>query len=523
MSGRTPGRRGGERSGGEPRTDRSPAGGGRPRRTGARGADRRPRGGSGHRSEPRRGDASGADPRLLAFDVLLAVEESDAYANLLLPARLARAELSARDAALATELTYGALRGRGLADAVIAHVAARPVADLDARTRTALRLGAHQILSMRIADHAAVSETVTVLRRRGGGRAAGLANAVLRRITERTRDEWEALLTDGASEVDAIALRTSHPAWAVRALAQALRAHGRKDDASGEGLDAVLAADNAPAPVCLAALPGLAERGEVPGAEPHPLSPIGALLTSGDPHDLAAVREGRVRVQDAGSQLVALGLLRAAGGGADDELWLDLCAGPGGKTAVLAAGLAGTGARLRAVDASEHRADLVRDSVRASADTVEVSAADGREYAGARPGEHAAVLVDVPCTGLGALRRRPEARWRRRPEDVAALAPVQTELLSAALASTRSGGVVAYSTCSPHWAETGLIVDDALRASAASGRTVDVLDAPAVLAEITGESAASFASAARGDGAFAQLWPDRHGTDGMFLALLRVG
>src|SRR5699024_932823 len=140
---------------------------------------------------------------------------------------------------------------------------------------------------------------------------------------------------------------------------------------------------------------------------------------------------------------------------------------------------------------------------------------DGRTVGTDRPGEYSGVLVDVPCTGLGALRRRPEARWRRRPDDVAALAPLQSALLRSAIDACRPGGIVAYSTCSPHWAETAGIADGALESGA-----VGVLDAPAVLAEISGRPADTFASAARGAGRYAQMWPDIHGSDAMFLALL---
>lgn len=451
--------------------------------------------------------------RRIAFDVLIAVDDDDAYANLLLPPRLSRAGLSTADAGLATELTYGTLRGRGLYDAIIAHAAGRSVSKLDTPARNALRLGAHQLLEMKTAAHAAVNETVGLMRATQHMKAAGFVNAVMRRISERTRTEWIDLVTDGASDDEKIGLAYAHPAWIVTALRESLTAHGRHP---GE-LTALLEADNVPARVCLTVLPGLADR-EVISAdygEPTTLSPLGVELSSGDPYALPEVQAGQARVQDEGSQLVALGLTAAP---APEGPVLDLCAGPGGKTAVLAAEAAATGTPVVACDVSAHRAELVRDSVRAIDADVTVLTADGRSLADEHLGRYARVLADVPCTGLGALRRRPEARWRRRAADVEALQPIQRALLTRAIELTAPGGVVAYTTCSPHRGETIDIVTQVLTAS---GTDVEALDAPSILAEVTGRDAAAFASARIGTGRAAQLWPHVHGTDGMFLALLR--
>lgn len=472
------------------------------------------RGGAG----PRRPETVRQSARDVALGVLTEVDEADAYANLLLPARLRDARLDARDASLATELTYGTLRGLGLYDAVAEAAADRHPADLDPRTASAVRMGVHQLLSMRVADHAAVSETVDALRRAGGGRSSGLVNAVLRRVSAHDADTWIEKLTADRGADDALALRTSHPAWIVRALRIALRGHGRGGDELETALRDVLEANNAPAKVSLAVLPGLADRdalaeGDALQLMRADLSPIGVVLEAGDPRDVPGVAQAHVRVQDQGSQLVALALAEADT--AAEPTWLDLCAGPGGKTAVLGAVAAGRGGRVRAVDSSEHRTRLVRDSTAGTSGIVEAVHGDGRTVGDEHAGMFSGVLVDVPCTGLGALRRRPEARWRRRPDDVAALAPLQTQLLASAIAAAKPGGIIAYSTCSPHWAETAGIVDDVL-----AGGEVEVLDAPAILAELTGRPADAFASAARGEGRFAQLWPDVHGTDAMFLALL---
>jgi 16S rRNA (cytosine967-C5)-methyltransferase len=232
----------------------------------------------------------------------------------------------------------------------------------------------------------------------------------------------------------------------------------------------------------------------------------------GDVGDLDAVREGLAVVQDEGSQLVALALTRVPVDG-DGHRWLDLCAGPGGKSVLLGGLLALEGGTLDAVELAEHRAELVRRAVDGLPVTVHV--ADGRTA----PLPDAAfdrVLVDAPCTGLGALRRRPEARWRRRPEDVAGLTRLQRELLGAALRHVRPGGVVAYVTCSPHLAETVGVVAAATgrrgkQAAGGEGIAVEQIDARPYLPDVPD----------LGPGPSVQLWPHRHGTDAMFLTLLR--
>ena len=252
------------------------------------------------------------------------------------------------------------------------------------------------------------------------------------------------------------------------------------------------------------------------------------MRLTGAPDGVAAVREGRARIQDEGSQLVALALAAAPLDGPDRGAWLDLCAGPGGMAAVLSAlrgqrrvaGELPDGARLVAVEAAEHRLALVRDATVAvrgrAADAVELRSGDGRQVGAEEPDRYDRVLVDVPCTGLGALRRRPEARWRRVPSDLAALAPVQRGLLVSALDAVRPGGVVGYVTCSPHPAETRLVVDDVLRRRS----DVERLDARPVVAGVLRRDADGTGTDL-GPGPDVQLWPHRHGTDAMFLALLR--
>lgn len=454
--------------------------------------------------------------RLTAYDVLRDVDDRDAYANLALPARIREARLDARDAALATELASGALRWRGRYDRIIELAADREAARIDARTLNVLRLGAHQLLGMRTAAHAAVNESVELQRRVGNRSAAGFVNGVLRAIGRSTNEEWDRRIAETAKSADdALAARSSHPAWVLRALRDALRSEGRAAE-----LPELLQADNEAPRVSLAVLPGApanAEeiaRSEAGVAAVGP-SPIGLQLEGGDPGraiGALGLRAGLVRVQDQGSQLAALALARSRPVRAG-ERWLDLCAGPGGKTAVLAAEAALAGSELRANEISEHRAGLVRGSVEAHADRVDVVSHDGRDdeaYGG--PGARFdRILVDAPCSGLGALRRRPEARWRKRPADLPGLTSLQGELLDAAAAHLAPGGLLAYVTCSPHLAETRLVVDRLLKRRPELGE----LDARAILSRV-----ARAPLDLAGDRLSAQLWPHRHGTDAMFVSLI---
>ena len=465
--------------------------------------------------------AAGDPARLVAYETLRAVAERDAYANLVLPGLLRRAKLHGRDAGLATELAYGTLRGRGSYDAVLTACIDRPLDKVDPAVLDALRLGVHQLLNTRVPQHAAVSTTVDLVRATSGPGASKFANAVLRRVTEHEADTWlTRVAPDAEQDPDGhLAVLYSHPTWIIRALRDALRTAGRPADE----LPALLASHNVRPRVAVAALPGLATVAELTeaGADPGALSPLAALL-HGAPDDALAIEEGRARVQDEGSQLVTLALAAAEIDGADQGLWLDLCAGPGGKAALLAALLAerhdagqvGDNAELVAVEVAEHRAGLVSQALAPIPAAYEVRVADGRTVAEAEPGRYDRVLVDAPCTGLGALRRRPEARWRRTPSDLASLAPLQRDLLTTALDAVRPGGVVAYVTCSPHPAETRAVVDDVLR-----GRTdVTRLNAPALLAGIIGPAHPDLEL---GETADVQLWTHLHGTDSMYLALLR--
>lgn len=490
---------------------RAPQGGKRSDRTG--GARQAQGGGkpAGQRSERQRADRP--DPsvpsprkrrgepvdvaREVALDVLRAVRERDAYANLVLPKLLRERKISGRDAAFATELTYGACRSQGQLDAVIAACAGRPVGEIDGPILDILRLGVYQLLRTRTSAHAAVDTSVDLARAEFGQGRAGFVNAVLRRTGEKTAEQWVAELAP-VDPVGKLAFEYAHPTWIAQSFADALGAQ------AGE-LSDLLAADDERPVVHLVARPGEITSEElalVTGGEEGRWSPYAVYLDGGDPGQLEPVREGIAAVQDEGSQLVALALSRAPLAGPDQGRWLDLCAGPGGKAALLGALAAIDLFTVDAVEPSEHRAELVRKSTRDLPVTVHVK--DGRDT-GLEPG-YDRILVDAPCTGLGALRRRPEARWRRTPADVPELVTLQRELLTAAWDLLRPGGVVVYSTCSPHLSETVAVVADFVRRTGA-----EQLDTRELLPGVTD----------LGEGPSAQLWPHRHGTDAMFLSALR--
>jgi 16S rRNA (cytosine967-C5)-methyltransferase len=437
-------------------------------------------------------------PRRIAFDALRAVNADGAYANLILPALLRERGLTGRDAAFATELLAGTCRWQGSYDVIIGAAAGRPLGEFQPAVVDLLRLGAHQILSMRVPAPAAVAASVDLAAATVGERVTGLTNAVLRRVAERSLDDWLDQLSEGLDDHDRLALRTAHPRWIVDAYAELLPA---------PELEEALAANNRRPDICLAIRPGLAEVADLvrAGAHPSPYSPFGARWR-GDPAQLPLVRNGRAGVQDDGSQLATWAFTKVA---ASSGWWLDLCAGPGGKSALLT-GLAHLdGSRLLASDLAPHRASLVAGAIRAYAGqglAPAVVVADGTRSAW-RADSFVRVLADVPCSGLGALRRRPESRWRRNPADVEQLHSLQLALLASSIDSAAPGGIVGYLTCSPHRRETSDVLSETLAVRA----DIEVIPAAQLLPEVPNADL----------GPYLQLWPHRHGTDAMFAAYLR--
>lgn len=449
--------------------------------------------------------------RQTAYDALRAVDEADAYLNLALPRLLTERNLGSRDAAFSTELAAGTARMQGSYDVFLDSCVEAGVAALQPQVLTALRMGAHQLLNMRVPAHAAVGTSVELVRGSVGERPVRMVNAVLRRIGSQSFEAW-VQATAPARDVDVLghlSVRHSHPRWVVETFRAALP--------DFDQVELLLAADNVPPAVALVARPGLTdvaalcERGAVlAGSASGSVragrwSPYAAILSGGDPARHPAVRAGTAGVQDEGSQLATLATSRVEIDGRDTR-WLDLCAGPGGKAALMTGLGDARGAVVIAGELRSHRARLVASALRAYPGPPAIVVADGT-----RPpwveGSFDRVIADVPCTGLGALRRRPESRWRRKPRDVEDLVLLQQALLYSALDSARIGGVVTYVTCSPHPAETRGVVDAVL------GQREDVqeLDARAVLSGIPD----------LGSGPHAQLWPHLHGTDAMFIAQLR--
>ncbi|MBQ9681272.1 MAG: 16S rRNA methyltransferase [Aeriscardovia sp.] len=460
--------------------------------------------------------------RIVAFRVLERVRRDGSFANLLLPAELRVRQVHGRDAAFATDLTYGCLRWRGLCDAVVSAAAKRPCSKIDPAVLDVLRLGAYQSLFMAVPAYAVVSSSVTVARRERLARQSGFVNAVMRAVTARGRQEWEALVVSRIPKGDRygrLAVRYSHPRWIVERLDRSLQVAVAADPSlEGMTLEQVLSADDRAPAVTVAARPGLMTPKEVLGQLPHRAegqpglwSPFAVRVKGVDPGSLPAVRDGLAGVEDEGSQLAALTAAMAPlPEPGTEKRWLDLCAGPGGKTAMLAAVARQRDIVVRANEPVPRRAQLVRDAVRALADTVpDVTERDGRDYDPSHDGLFDRVLVDVPCSGLGALRRRPEARWTKRESDIADLANVQKELLAAATLLVRPGGLVAYVTCSPVLEETRAVVDAVLAADPSVRR----LDAAAAMRA----AAPKIPVASQGD---VQLLSAPHDTDMMFVSLL---
>lgn len=440
--------------------------------------------------------AAGVDaPRAVAFDVVRRVSEDDAFANLILPKALRKQKLKGRDAAFATEITYGTLRTLGVVDAVIAECSSRGLEDISPAVVDALRLGTYQVLYTRVEPHASVDTTVCLVEAAGEVKAKGFANGIMRTITRTPAKAWlDKLAPQG--EIAGIAFKHAHPTWIAESFSRVL--------GLGE-LEAALEADSDRPSVHLVARPGEISAEELAlmtGNEEGRYSPYAVYMESGDPGQLEPVRQGLAAVQDEGSQLIARAVCEATLEGEDTGRWLDLCAGPGGKAALMGALARIDSAHVDAVEVSPHRAALIEKTV--SDLPVDVHVADGRNPGVGEGFDR--VLVDAPCSGLGALRRRPEARWRKAESDITELNQLQFELLSSALNLVRPGGVVIYSTCSPDLRETRGIVDRAVRELGAKE-----LDAHALIPDM-GDV---------GHEKSVQMWPHRHGTDAMFFAALR--
>ena len=430
--------------------------------------------------------------RLLAFDLLTEVNRNEGYSNLLLPQALNASKLEERDRSLVTELLYGTIRMQGKHDWVLAQISDRPWSEVDPGIVDICRLGVHQIHEMRIPDHAAVAATVEVARKRIGESKASFVNALLRSVTRKSMEDWFSPLESITDPVERLAIQYSHPEWIVSAYYDLLK--------SWEEVEAALKINNEAATPTLVSWPGNSTQQDLVnvGGESTQFSPYGAHW-KGNPGALDLIKSRKIGVQDEGSQLVAEVFAKAAQG----TSWLDMCAGPGGKAALLSSIARTRGITFTANEISAARAELVSQVVHG--DRVLVS--DGRAI-GLLTEKFDAILIDAPCTGLGALRRRPEVRWRRTLQDLRALTQLQRELVESAIQALEPGGVLGYATCSPHLAETSIQIAD-----------IKKHHPDLQLIPIDEYLPANLDGATR-DGAMS-LWTHKHGTDAMYLALFR--
>lgn len=429
--------------------------------------------------------------RLLAFEILTQVNRHGAYANLLLPRTLGESSLEKRDRGFITELVYGTIRMQGRHDWILSQVSDRPWESVDAGIVDVARLGVHQLFEMRVPVHAAVSATVELARKVLGESKATYVNALLRKVSARPLEEWIAYIDEIQDPIERLAVKYSHPEWIVSTYFDLLKEEAEVVEA--------LHANNVPASPTLVSWPGRSTQAELValGGVATKYSPFGA--TSVDiPSEIDLVRGRRAGIQDEGSQLVAHVFSQAAMSQSD---WLDLCAGPGGKAALISGIASQNGKTFVANEISAVRAQLVEQVV----SDGEVWVGDGRLLS-ERGRTFGAVIADVPCTGIGALRRRPEVRWRRKPSDLPSLTKLQGELLDSAITLTNIGGIIGYATCSPHLAETRVQVNGALKRHP-NIRQVSVEPfMPSNLKDAVVNGSM-------------QLWTHRHDTDAMFLTL----
>jgi 16S rRNA (cytosine967-C5)-methyltransferase len=376
--------------------------------------------------KPRRDSFKSPKPdatRVLVYDILTEVNRRGGYSNLLLPQALTASNFETRDKGFATELLYGTLRMQGRHDYILQQVSDRPWSEVDAGIVDVCRMGVHQLFEMRVATHAAVSATVELARKVLGESKASFVNAILRKVSAKDLEQWLEPIEQISDPITRFALKYSHPEWIVSAYFDLLKDYER--------VEAELQINNVAAVPTLVSWPGDSTQEELVelGGVATKFSPYGARF-AGAPGSLEVIRHRKAGVQDEGSQLVAYVFAQAT---RSAQTILDLCAGPGGKAALLAHLANVQGQDFVANEISEPRAKLVKNVI----GKFEVIVGDGREIA-AHGRTFDAILADVPCTGLGALRRRPEVRWRRTVQDLRELTQLQDELSNAAIAGNRN-------------------------------------------------------------------------------------
>lgn len=436
-----------------------------------------------------------APSRLVAYELITQVNRQGAYANLRLPELLLKTKMNLADRAFTTELAYGTLRMQARHDYIASKFIDRTFAELDEKIVDLLRMGIHQITQMRVADHAAVSETVEVAKLVAGESKASYVNAILRKVSADSNDLLE---IKDFTTLRRLSIQYSHPEWIISSFFDQM-----KDWAE---VELFLAANNNPATPDVVAWPGKSSTDELLtlGATPIPGFVNGVNLP-GIPMDFSPIVERRAGVQDRGSQLVVENFLASFKPGLS---WLDMCAGPGGKAAYLFNSLLrmDKSATFLANEPTSHRAELVKRVVN-NQQVVSFDATVAKNF----NQKFDRILIDAPCTGLGALRRRPEARWRKSLQDLKELVLLQRQLLASAYQLLSPDGVIAYVTCSPHLAET-------------KGQVIDFLSAHSDMKILPmGKLELAHKEGVLSEGTV-QLWTHHNQSDAMFMAMFeKVG
>lgn len=434
--------------------------------------------------------------RLVAYDLVSQVNRGGAYANLRLPDLLDNSELDLRDRAFVTELAYGTLRMQGKHDYAISKKADRPLEELDEKILDLLRIGIHQIFEMRVSVHAAVGETVELARAVAGESKASYINAVLRSISS-DMDIYTDLEADtSVSDLEKLSILYSHPIWIINAYFDQLK--------DWDSVADLLRKNNVPVAPNIVCWPGKSTVSELleTGGEKLPIGTF-SVLSDHLPNEYPAIKDKRAGIQDMGSQLISE--IFFATKSDESQKWLDLCAGPGGKAALLhnLLQVEKPDDEFLANEPTLHRAELVARVVPKN----KIVSFDGRDFASFNA-TFDRILIDAPCSGLGALRRRPEARWRRSINDLKELLPLQRELIDSAYQMLNPGGIIGFVTCSPLLAETkGQILDAKYR-----HKDLNILD--------IAKYSPSGQTGMNKDGTM-QLWTHLDGSDSMFMALLQ--
>lgn len=440
--------------------------------------------------------------RELALKVLQEVEEDQSYLNLSLTRFLNEFELSSEDRGLLTELTNGVVQRLNTLDWILSQYLSRPLEKLTPWVRNILRLGAYQILYLqRIPDSAAVDESVKLAHRYGHRGVAGLVNAVLRKVSS----SKESLPLPAREEEPELylSLQYSYPLWLVKRW----KAHLGLEEA-----EELCRAGNERPPLTVRVNTLRCSRGELveflqgegTAAEKCTFAADGVQLgLRGKLTALESFRRGLFQVQGESSMLVAPALSPQPG-----EKVLDLCSAPGGKTAHIAALMRNQG-EIVATDLHAHRLRLVRSAMeRLGIGIVNTEPLNGRQIPSEMRGIYDRVLLDVPCSGMGVIRRKADLKWRRSPEDISSLSQLQFELLKGAFQALRPGGVLLYSACTTEPEETKGVVEKFLEEEPAAWRSSFSSLLPELLL-------------AEDEEGMVHLWPHKHGLDGFFLARLR--